>query len=115
MTTNPRVVYQVRDFARAREFYKGQLGFDETFVDFDENWATLRNGEMEIAVTAGEPDPAGGVAMVDVADIKAEADRLRGGGVQVGVIVELAGEMLLVDVFDPDGNRIQLAQPLGTE
>jgi predicted enzyme related to lactoylglutathione lyase len=112
MTTGPRVVYQVRDFDRARDFYKRQLGFDETFVDFDESWATLKAGAMEIAVTAGDPDPAGGVAMVDVDDLKAEADRLRADGVNVGTIVELAGQMLLVDVFDPEGNRIQLSQPL---
>jgi catechol 2,3-dioxygenase-like lactoylglutathione lyase family enzyme len=115
MATGPRVIYQVRDFARAREFYTRQLGFEETFVDFDEKWVTLRNSAMEIAVTEGEPDPNGGVAMIDVADIKSETDSLRAEGVQVGVIVELAGEMLLVDVFDPDGNRIQLSQPLTSE
>jgi hypothetical protein len=27
-------------------------------------------------------------------------------------VLELAGQMRLVDVFDPDGNRIQLAQAL---
>ena len=45
--------------------------------------------------------------------MKAEAERLRGDGVAVGVVLELAGQMRLVDVFDPDGNRIQLAQPIG--
>ena len=54
----------------------------------------------------------GGVAMVDVEDVKTEADKLRGEGVEVGVVLELAGQMRLVDVFDPDGNRIQLAQHL---
>ena len=115
MAADPRVVYQVRDFSRALEFYKRQLGFRETFVDFDEDWATLKNGAMEIAVTAGEPDPNSGVAMVDVADVKAEAARLRADGVQVGTVLDLAGQMRLVDVFDPDGNRIQLSQPLDTE
>jgi catechol 2,3-dioxygenase-like lactoylglutathione lyase family enzyme len=110
--TDPRVVYQVRDFDRARDFFIRQLGFEETFVDFDEAWATMRRGSMQIAITKGEPDPEAGVAMIDVDDIKAEADRLRADGVNVGTIVELAGEMRLVDVFDPDGNRIQLAQPL---
>jgi predicted enzyme related to lactoylglutathione lyase len=50
--------------------------------------------------------------MVDVDDIRAQTARLRDEGVQVGTIVEVAGQMLLVDVFDPDGNRIQLSQPL---
>ena len=28
------------------------------------------------------------------------------------MVLDIAGQMRLVDVFDPDGNRIQLAQPL---
>jgi predicted enzyme related to lactoylglutathione lyase len=66
---------------------------------------------MEIGLAEGEPQE-GGVAHVDVDDIKAEADRLRTAGVQVGVVFELHGEMRLLDVFDPDGNRVQLAQEL---
>ena len=112
MPEEPRVIYQVTDFDRGRDFYKRVLGFDETFVDFDERWATLSHGGMHIAISQGEPDPESGVAMVDVDDVKAEAERLRAAGVRVGTVVELAGEMRLVDVFDPDGNRIQLAQTL---
>jgi catechol 2,3-dioxygenase-like lactoylglutathione lyase family enzyme len=107
-----RVWYLVRDFDRGLDFYKRLLGFEETYVDWDERWAKLERGEMTIAVGEGEPIPDGGVAMVDVEDIKAEADRLRREEVEVGVVIELAGQMRLVDVYDPDGNRIQLAQPL---
>jgi predicted enzyme related to lactoylglutathione lyase len=67
---------------------------------------------MEIALAEGEPDETGGVAHVDVQDVKADAERLRSAGVQVGVVFELHGQIRLVDVFDPDGNRIQLAQNL---
>ena len=45
-------------------------------------------------------------------DVKSEAERLREAGVEVGVVFELHGQIRLVDVFDPDGNRIQLAQSL---
>ena len=107
-----RVWYLVRDFERGLDFYKRVLGFEQTYVDWDERWAKLERGEMEIAVAEGDPVGNGGVATVDVDDIKAEADRLRGEGVNVGVVLELAGQMRLVDVFDPDGNRIQLAQHL---
>jgi catechol 2,3-dioxygenase-like lactoylglutathione lyase family enzyme len=109
----PRVWYLVRDFDRGRDFYKRLLGFEETYVDWDDRWSKLERGPMRIALAEGDPAEAnGGVAMVDVEDIKADADRLRGEGVDVGVVLELAGQMRLVDVFDPDGNRIQLAQPL---
>ena len=107
-----RVWYLVRDFDRGLDFYKRLLGFEETYVDWDERWAKLERGEMMIAVGEGEPIPEGGVATVDVDDIKAEADRLRREDVNVGVVIELAGQMRLVDVYDPDGNRIQLAQSL---
>ena len=112
MAVEPRVIYRVTDFERGRDFYKRVLGFEETFVDFDESWSTLSRDGMHIAVTEGAPDPDGGVAMVDVDDIKSEADRLRAEGVKVGTVIELAGQMRIVDVFDPDGNRIQLSQPL---
>jgi glyoxalase/bleomycin resistance protein/dioxygenase superfamily protein len=52
------------------------------------------------------------VAHVDVADVKAVAEELRQAGVEVGVVFELHGEMRLLDVFDPDGNRLQFAQEL---
>jgi catechol 2,3-dioxygenase-like lactoylglutathione lyase family enzyme len=109
-----RVWYLVRDFDDARDFYTRVLGFDETFVDWDDRWAKLRHGEMQIAIAEGEPNPDGGVATVDVDDVKAEAERLRAADVDVGVVLDLAGQMRLVDVFDPDGNRIQLAE-LATE
>jgi catechol 2,3-dioxygenase-like lactoylglutathione lyase family enzyme len=107
------VWYRVRDLDQARVFYRDVLGFEEVFVDFDDGWSRLTHGEMEIALLAeGEPDEAGGVAHVDVEDVKREAERLREAGVEVGVVFELHGQIRLVDVFDPDGNRIQLAQSL---
>jgi catechol 2,3-dioxygenase-like lactoylglutathione lyase family enzyme len=106
-----RVWYLVRDFDRGRDFYKRLLGFEETYVDFEDKWAKLEHGEMLIALGEGDPVDAG-VATVDVPDVKADAERLREEGVEVGVVLELTGQMRLVDVFDPDGNRIQLAQVL---
>ena len=109
------VWYQVRDLEAARHFYREKLGFAEAYVDEEGEWARLERGGMEIALAKGEPEADGGVAHVDVEDVKAEAERLRAEGVEVGVVFELHGEMRLVDVFDPDGNRIQLAQELSEE
>ena len=112
MSAAPRVWYLVRDFDRGRDFYKRLLGFDETFVDWDDKWSKLEKGEMRIALAEGEPTLSGGVATVDVEDAKADAARLRDEGVEVGTVLELAGQMRIVDVFDWDGNRVQLAQPI---
>lgn len=101
----------MRDFDAGRAFYRDTLGFEELFVDWDERWARLQRGEMQIAVTEGEPADWG-VAHVDVDDVRAEADRLREQGVNVGTVLELHGHVRLLDVYDPDGNRIQLAQDL---
>jgi catechol 2,3-dioxygenase-like lactoylglutathione lyase family enzyme len=108
-----RVWYQVRDLAAARAFYTQKLGFAETFVDGDGRWAKLQRGDMQIALAQGEPRD-GGVAAVDVDDVRAEAERLRRVEVDVGVVLELHNEVRLVDVFDPDGNRIQLVEQITT-
>lgn len=108
-----RVWYRVRDLTAAREFYAQKLGFAETYFDRDASWAKLEHGETEIALAEGEPEE-GGVAAVDVEDVKAEAERLREDGVKVGVVLEIHGELRIVDVFDPDGNRIQFTQDIAT-
>jgi catechol 2,3-dioxygenase-like lactoylglutathione lyase family enzyme len=109
----PTVWYHVKDLDEGRRFYRDTLDFEETAVDFDERWSHLRRGLMEIGLAEGTPSDDGVVAHVDVDDVKAEADRLRGVGVNVGVVVEIPqGVMRLLDVYDPDGNRIQLAQEL---
>jgi catechol 2,3-dioxygenase-like lactoylglutathione lyase family enzyme len=107
-----KVWYRVSDLDAGRAFYRDVLGFEEVFVDFDDGWSRLTHGEMEIALAEGDPAESSGVAHVDVGDVKAEAEKLRGAGVEVGVVFELHGQIRLVDVFDPDGNRIQLAQSL---
>jgi catechol 2,3-dioxygenase-like lactoylglutathione lyase family enzyme len=109
-----RIWFRVADLDAARAFYRDVLGFTETFVDENERWASLDRGETEIAVgeTAEEPDEGGLVATIDVDDVKAERERLAAAGVEVGVVLELHGAMRLMDVFDPDGNRIQLAEDL---
>ena len=106
------VWYHVRDLDAARSFYKERLGFTETFVDEDGKWSQLERSGMEIGLAEGEPQEDGGVAHVDVVDVKATAEELREAGVEIGVVFELHGEMRLLDVFDPDGNRLQFAQEL---
>jgi catechol 2,3-dioxygenase-like lactoylglutathione lyase family enzyme len=104
-----RVWYRVRDLAAARLWYSGKLGFAETYYDADGRWAKLERGGMQIALAEGEPEE-GGVATIDVEDVKAEAERLRGDDVEVGTVLELHEEVRLLDVYDPDGNRLQLVE-----
>lgn len=109
-----RIWYRVRDLDAARTFYTEVLGFAESFVDEEDRWAALDRGATEIAIGEGEPEPGedGAVATIDVDDVKAERERLDSAQVEVGTVLELHGTMRLLDVFDPDGNRIQLAEEL---
>jgi len=107
----PTVWYHVRDLDSARRFYRDTLLFGELLFDPEENWVTTERGGMEIGLAEGEPTEAG-VAHVDVDDLMAEAERLRAADVDIGIVVELGAEIRLLDVFDPDGNRLQFAQEL---
>jgi catechol 2,3-dioxygenase-like lactoylglutathione lyase family enzyme len=104
--------YHVRDLDAGRAFYTQKLGFTETFLSEDDLWAQLQRNNTEIGLAQGEPQEDGSVAHVDVDDVKALADELRNEGVEVGVVFELHNEIRLLDVFDPDGNRLQFAQQL---
>jgi catechol 2,3-dioxygenase-like lactoylglutathione lyase family enzyme len=109
-----RVWYRVRDLDAGRDFYTRKLGFTETYLDEEGRWAKLERGGMEIALAEGEPEEAG-VATVDVEDAKAEAERLREQDVEVGTVFEIHNEIRLLDVFDPDGNRVQLVEQLRSD
>ena len=106
-----RVWYRVRDLDAARPFYTEKRGFAETYYDEEGRWALLERGGMEIALAEGEPEE-GGVATIDVEDVRAERERLERENIAVGTVLELHGEVRLLDVFDADGNRIQLSQEL---
>jgi predicted enzyme related to lactoylglutathione lyase len=104
--------YRVQDLDSARAFYREQLGFQEAYVDESDRWARLLRGNVEISLAEGEPEGGDMVATIDVDDVKAEAERLRAQGVDVGVVLEIPGTIRLLDVFDPDGNRLQLSQDI---
>ena len=105
--------YHVRDLDAGRDFYTRKLGFSETYLDGDGRWAKLERNGSEIGLAEGEPQGEdGAVAHVEVEDVKAVAEQLRDDGVDVGVVFELHGEIRLLDVLDPDGNRLQFAEQL---
>jgi catechol 2,3-dioxygenase-like lactoylglutathione lyase family enzyme len=107
--------YRVTDLEAARDFYTRTFGFEQVYIDEEDRWARLVRDEVEIALAEGEFAGDGGdgedvIATIQVADLKAEAERLREAGVNVGVVLEIPSTIRLLDVFDPDGNRIQLSE-----
>jgi catechol 2,3-dioxygenase-like lactoylglutathione lyase family enzyme len=104
--------YRVRDLDAARAFYRDILGFDEAYVDEGDRWARLVRGEVEVALAEGDVEQGEAVLTLDVEDVKSEAERLRAAGVEVGTVLEIPATIRLLDVFDPDGNRLQLSQDI---
>jgi catechol 2,3-dioxygenase-like lactoylglutathione lyase family enzyme len=106
--------YRVRDLEAARAFYVDTLGFTEIFRGGDGGWMRLGRDGVEVALAEGTPnaDADEAVLTFDVPDVRAEAERLRTAGVEVGVVLEIPGTIRLLDVYDPDGNRIQLTEDL---
>jgi catechol 2,3-dioxygenase-like lactoylglutathione lyase family enzyme len=104
--------YRVKDLEAARRFYCETLGFEEAYVDEGDRWARLTRGSVELAIAEGDPEEGEIVLTLEIGDVKAEAERLRAAGVDVGTVVEIPSTIRLLDVFDPDGNRLQLSQDL---
>ena len=110
------VWYRVQDLEAAQDFYKRTFGFEDVYKDEEDRWVRMVRNGLEIALAEGEFEGGGDegedevIATLEVTDIKAEAERLREAGVNVGVVLEIPGTIRLLDVFDPDGNRIQLSE-----
>jgi catechol 2,3-dioxygenase-like lactoylglutathione lyase family enzyme len=104
--------YRVRDLDAARDWYTGTLRFLEAYADPEGEWVKVVRAGTEIALALGEPEEDGPVAHVEVEDVKQEAERLRAEGVDVGVVLELHGQIRLLEVIDPDGNRLELGEEL---
>ena len=108
--------YRVTDLEAAQDFYKRTFGFEQVYKDEEDRWARMVRNGLEIAIAEGEFEGGGEggeedvIATLEVTDIRSEADRLREAGVNVGVVLEIPGAIRLLDVFDPDGNRIQLSE-----
>ena len=87
--------YRVRDLEAARAFYRDKLGFEEAYVDEEDRWARFVRGDAEVALAEGEPEDEEPVLTLEV-----------------GTVLEIPSTIRLLDVFDLDGNRLQLSQDL---
>jgi predicted enzyme related to lactoylglutathione lyase len=106
------VWYRVSDLDAACRFYVKRLGFVERYRDDEDRWARLELNGVELSLTE-DPDADTGEGVMftaDVPNLKDEAERLRAAGVDVSTVIEIPGSMRLVDIQDPDGNRIQLTE-----
>jgi catechol 2,3-dioxygenase-like lactoylglutathione lyase family enzyme len=119
------VRYIVTDMDAAVAFYVDELGFDVVMRPAPA-FAMLTRGDLRLVLSVPGGGPGGGAAMpdgttpapggwnrfvVEVDDIDAVADRLRGHGVRFRneVIDGVGGRQTIVE--DPAGNPVELFQP----
>jgi len=124
-----RVRYIVDDVDAAVDFYTGQLDFTEVMRPGPGFALVAREGlQLALSGTGGpgggsQPMPDGRVPepggwnriMLEVSDVAAEVERLRGAGVTLrSEIVEGRGVRQIL-VEDPAGNPVELFEPLSRE
>jgi catechol 2,3-dioxygenase-like lactoylglutathione lyase family enzyme len=124
-----QVRYIVDDVDASIRFYCGHLGFDEVMHPAP-TFAMLSRGDLRLVLSAPSRQGGGGQSMpdgrvpepggwnrfaIEVADVEAEAERLRRAGVafRSDVITGVGGKQVLIE--DPAGNPVELFQPIRAE
>lgn len=116
------VWYNVSDLERAKKFYGETLGLPVAMVIDEAGWAEYGHPhQAHVAVNLWRgPDPippalGGATATLTCDDVRGSIERLRARGVRCEEVEEIPGMVLLAGFFDPDGNRLQLAQSLTSQ
>ncbi|MGW5055396.1 VOC family protein [Actinokineospora sp. NPDC004072] len=103
----------VRDVRGGAAFYIDHLGFRPVMVEDSIAKLLHDDADFELALLPGTPGATGLIIAFEVADVRAEADRLAGAGVAVGPVVDEKWGERLCQVTDPNGLTVQLVQWLG--
>lgn len=107
----------VTDFERSSRWYQDVLGFQQLYTVEGMGWgefATPTPGAtVGLGVSESVPQDGGAVLTFSVEDAAAARAALEAKGVKFeGPNQEIAGIVILATFFDPDGNRLMLAQSL---
>jgi catechol 2,3-dioxygenase-like lactoylglutathione lyase family enzyme len=103
----------VADYAAALAWYKRLMGRAPDFIP-EENeavWQVVENGWIYIIADPGRAGKALITLMVD--DLDRLVAELEGRGVPAGTIETQPGLYRIVEIPDPEGNRIRFGQALG--
>ena len=109
--------YPVTDMARAREFYGGLLGLEESWVieeDGAVHWLEYAVAGATLALANAsemwKPGPDGGGVCLEVRDLDAAVAKLRDAGVKIPMPMGEFPFCRMAVIEDPDGNGICLHQ-----
>ena len=115
------VFYNVTDLERAKEFYQKTLELTPMFAMEDIGWVEYTAGSgANVAInkvsTGAKMAPGGATAVFSVDDIEWTRGKLEEKGVVFeGDILTIHDVVRLTTFFDPDGNRLMLAQIMEPE
>jgi predicted enzyme related to lactoylglutathione lyase len=109
-----------RDFERLVDWYTNVLGLQSAQLDSEGKWASLRfpEGDATIAVHGGlatgdQAGPRTIVPAIEVSDIQATVDELKGRGLEFTREVHEGVGVWLASFDDPEGNSLQLYEMRG--
>lgn len=112
-------IVAVRDYQGMKDWYSKVLGLEITEESDEGEWSTFRlpEGGAEFAVHGGMSEVDGSpnkvVPAIEVDDIRATVEDLRGRGVEVmSEPVDPGHGSLLANIRDPEGNIINLYEPM---
>ena len=106
----------VTDFARATAFYRDVLGLEEQFAVEQYGWAQYSTGPVSlclyvVGMGGGNGKPGGDVGVqLRVSDAKAAHAIVTSRGGKVGKLEIGDDGTVAFDIYDPDGNKVSVAQ-----
>ncbi|HJZ61809.1 MAG TPA: VOC family protein [Miltoncostaeaceae bacterium] len=108
------VYYRICNMDNAIAFYEGVLGL-ELKRRAGNDWAEFSVGGVDLALEgelATRPHQGGATVVLRSGDVRALEAHLAGHSVQRGEVEDLGGALLL-EFYDPDGNRLMAIQQVG--
>lgn len=113
------VAYNVSNLDRAKKFYGETLGLPVALALDEAGWIEYgRPNQAHLGINlwrGPEPMPSttgGGHATLTCDDVRGAIAHLRAKGVRCDDVQEMPGMVILGNIYDPDGNFLQLAQSL---
>jgi len=105
-------VVPVKNQARAVEWYKKLIGREADIVPVEDvaEWQLAENAWIQVT---SDPERAGSsTVVVSVIDLDAQLAACAEANVSTGEVVEYPNIVKMVDVIDPDGNKISFVQDI---
>ena len=108
-------VLPVTDQSTAVDWYKNLFGRDADIVPMEgvAEWQLADNAWIQVTV---DPERAGtATAIIGVDDIEVQCSALAASKVSHGEVVEYPGTVKMVEVLDPDANKVIFVQDISKD